>query len=116
MVDSFCPKEQREVGCKKHALGALNESLVEVFNYTVGLWGVVDIQMAYSPDVLEVRCKIIIQELSPTITTQTGYAAGIAVDFHPSFVAFIGFKGFRLGLQEGNMQFSGVQILEHVGK
>jgi len=94
MVDTFCPKERREVGCKKHALGTLNESLVEVFNYTVGLWGVVDIQMVYSPDVLEVCCKITIQELSPTITTQTGYAAGIVVDFHPSFIVFIGFEGF----------------------
>ena len=85
MVDSFCPKERREVGCKKHAPGALNESLVEAFNYAIGLWGVMDVQMVYSPNILEVRCKITIQELSPTITTQTGYATGIAVGLQWTF-------------------------------
>ena len=67
--------------------------MVKAFDDAVGLRGIVDVQVTNGPNFLEVRCKFIIQELTPTITTQAGYATRIAVDLDPGFVQFIGLEG-----------------------
>ena len=68
MMDSLGPKEGGEPCFKEHGVRAFNEHLIEPLCDTIGLGGIMDIQVTNCPDIVKVSLEFLAYKFPSSVT------------------------------------------------